>query len=38
MVLHSLVATWDLRGLDPVAGFLDLLTAPPQSCPESAPL
>jgi transposase len=36
MVLQSLVATWDLRGLDPVAEFLRLLTAPPQPCPEIA--
>ena len=28
MVLQSLVATWDLRGLDPVAEFLALLRAP----------
>ena len=38
MILQSLVATWDLRGLDPVAEFLALLTAPPQSSPEIAPL
>jgi transposase len=38
MVLQSLVATWDLRGLDPIAEFRALLTAPPQSCPEFAPL
>ena len=28
MVLHSLAATWNLRGLDPVAEFLALLRAP----------
>jgi len=28
MVLQSLVATWELRGLDPVAEFLALLRAP----------
>jgi transposase len=28
MVLPSLVATWQLRGLDPVAEFLALLRAP----------
>jgi transposase len=39
MVLHSLAATWDLRGLDPIDGFRDLLRdAPPQPCPEIAPL
>jgi len=38
MVLQSLVATWDLRGLDPVVEFLRLLTAPPQPRPEIAPL
>jgi transposase len=38
MVLQSLVATWDLRGLDPVAEFLALLTSPPQSCPDIGPL
>ncbi len=38
MILQSLVATWDLRGLDPVAEFLALLTSPPQSCPDIAPL
>jgi transposase len=38
MVLQSLVATWDLRGLDPVAEFLTLLTTPPQSSPGIAPL
>jgi hypothetical protein len=38
MILQSLVATWDLRGLDPVAEFLALLTAPPQSSLEIAPL
>lgn len=38
MVLQSLVATWDLRGLDPVAEFLALLAAPPHPRPEIAPL
>jgi transposase len=38
MVLQSLVATWDLRGLDPVAEFLTLLTTPPHASPEIAPL
>lgn len=38
MILQSLVATWDLRGLDPVAEFLALLTSPPQHCPGIAPL
>jgi transposase len=38
MVLQSLVATWDLRGLDPVARFLALLTAPAQPSPDIAPL
>jgi transposase len=38
MVLQSLVATWDLRGLDPVAEFLRLLTPPRQSGPAIAPL
>jgi transposase len=38
MVLHSLVATWDLRGLDPIEGFRDLLTAPAQPCSGVAPL
>jgi transposase len=38
MVLQSLVATFDLRGLDPIAEFRDLLTAPPQPCPGIGPL
>ena len=38
MVLQSLAATWDLRGLDPVAEFRRLLTTPPPTCPEIAPL
>ena len=38
MVLQSLVATWDLRGLDPVAEFLALLTAPQSPSPAIAPL
>lgn len=37
MVLHSLVATWELRGLDPVAEFLALLRAP-RPTPEIAPV
>lgn len=32
---HSLVATWELRGLDPVAAFVALLRAP-RSTPEMA--
>ena len=35
MVLQSLVATWELRGLDPVAEFVALLRAP-RSTPEMA--
>lgn len=38
MILQSLVATWDLRGLDPVEEFLALLAATPQSCATIAPL
>jgi transposase len=38
MILQSLLATWDLRGLDPVAEFLALLTSPSQHCPGIAPL
>jgi transposase len=38
MILQSLVATWNLRGLDPVDQFLALLTPPRQSSPEVAPL
>ncbi|MGH2614587.1 MAG: IS66 family transposase, partial [Thermomicrobiales bacterium] len=37
MVLHSLVATWELRGLDPVAEFLALLRAP-RPAPAIAPV
>jgi hypothetical protein len=37
MVLQTLVATWDLRGLDPVAEFLALLRAP-RPPPEIAPV
>ena len=37
MVLHSLVATWDLRDLDPVTEFLTLLRAP-RPAPEFAPV
>jgi hypothetical protein len=37
MVLQSLVATWEVRGLDPVAEFLALLRAPRPS-PEIAPV
>jgi transposase len=37
MVLQSLVATWELRGLDPVDEFLALLRAP-RSTPEIAPV
>ena len=38
MILQSLVATWELRGLDPVAEFRRLLAAPPPPSPETAPL
>lgn len=38
MVLQSLVATWDLRGLDPVEEFLALLCPSPSPSPEIAPL
>ncbi len=37
MVLQSLVATWELRGLDPVAEFVTLLRAPRPS-PHIAPV
>jgi transposase len=37
MVLQSLLATWELRGLDPVTEFLALLRAPRPS-PETAPV
>jgi len=38
MVLQSLVATWELRGLDPVAEFLALLTTPIKPTPKVGPL
>jgi transposase len=38
MVLQSLVATWELRGLDPVAEFLALLRAAPPAAPELGPV
>lgn len=38
MILQSLVATWDLRGLDPIAEFLALLCQPPSTSAEIAPL
>jgi transposase len=38
MILQSLVATWELRGLDPVTEFLRLLAAPTESRPAIAPL
>lgn len=38
MVLQSLVATCDLRGLDPVEQIRDLLAAPSQPCPGIGPL
>jgi transposase len=38
MVLQSLVATWDLRGRDPVAEFRNLLSLPRSACQEIAPL
>ena len=38
MILQSLVATWDLRGLDPVTEFLALLTTPRQPTSGIAPL
>jgi transposase len=38
MILQSLVATWDLRGLDPVAEFLALLRPPHPTSSEIAPL
>ncbi|HXV92897.1 MAG TPA: IS66 family transposase [Pseudonocardia sp.] len=38
MVLQSLVATWELRGLDPVAEFLALLRAPRSVTPDLAPV
>lgn len=38
MVLQSLVATWDLRDLDPSAEFLTLLRAPRTPTPELGPV
>ncbi|MDQ3694799.1 MAG: IS66 family transposase [Chloroflexota bacterium] len=38
MILQSLVATWDLRGLDPVAEFLALLRDGAQPSQELAPV
>ena len=38
MILQSLVATWDLRGLDPIAEFVSLLRTPAHSAPEIAPV
>jgi transposase len=38
MVLQSLVATWDLRGRDPVEQFRDLLAPPPHPRPGFGPL
>jgi hypothetical protein len=38
MVLQSLIATWDLRGHDPVAAMLALLRAPRDATPHLAPL
>ena len=38
MVLQSLVATWELRGQDPLAAMLDLLRAPRTTSPKPAPL
>jgi transposase len=38
MVLQSLVATWDLRGQDPVAALLALLRAPRPTGPALAPV
>ena len=38
MILQSLVATWDLRALDPIAEFHRLLAAPPAASPDIAPL
>jgi len=38
MVLQSLIATWDLRGHDPVAAMLALLRAPRDPAPKLAPL
>lgn len=38
MILQSLVATWDVRGLDPVTEFLALLRADPHNAREIAPV
>jgi hypothetical protein len=38
MVLQSLVATWEVRGQDPIAELLALLRAPRHPTPELAPL
>jgi hypothetical protein len=38
MVLQSLVATWDLRGLDPLAEFLALLRDAQPAAPAIAPV
>jgi len=38
MILQSLVATWDLRGRDPIAEFVSLLRTPAHSAPEIAPV
>lgn len=38
MILQSLVATWELRGLDPVTEFLTLLRAPRSPTRELAPV
>jgi hypothetical protein len=38
MVLQSLVATWELRGLDPIAEFLALLRQAAPPTPEIAPV
>jgi len=38
MRLQTLVASWDLRGLDPIAEFLTLLRAPSLPTPELAPV
>ena len=38
MILQSLVATWEVRGLDPHAEFLALLRAPRTPTPETAPV
>ena len=38
MILPSVIATWDLRGLDPVAEMLALLRAPRTPLVELPPL